>query len=156
MLSSSDEEKEENSQQQQSSTTSKRKFYFSHLIAPSVFDYLFQSIETTTSSTINENAGDEVAGSGGGGGGGGSSSKRKSIFFPLLVDQSLVSGADPMTSGGSHGGADNVEAVYNKNFIKRISEILGVLDERSLLVSKYLTNSLRYYSKFIKVGDRFF
>lgn len=87
-----------------------------------------------------------------------SSSKRKSIFFPLLVDQSLVSladsslGSSASSTGIGGGNASSIEANYNKALLKRITDMLEPLDERALLVSKYLVYSLKHFTRFIKVN----
>lgn len=123
-------------------------FYYNHLLAPTIFEYLFMTIEISTSATGISTSASAVTNE--------ESitvatanvnlvnNKRKSIFFPLLVDQSLVS---PVNSDM----AAIIEASYNKNLIKRINEIFEHLDERALLISKYLVHSLKHYNRFIKV-----
>lgn len=139
------------------------QFYFSHLIASVVFEYVFMSIElgsaggatgasststTTTSAGLNSETTTNNNNS--------QANKRKSIFFPLLVDQSLVNVAESgsSSSSGVNAGASasSIEASYNKALLKRIADLLEPLDERALLVSKYLVHSLKHFTRFIRVN----
>lgn len=138
------------------------QFYFSHLIASVVFEYVFMSIElgsasgatsaTTTSTTsAGLNSSETTTNNNNS-----QASKRKSIFFPLLVDQSLVNVAESGSSSSSGGNAgtsaSSIEASYNKALLKRIADLLEPLDERALLVSKYLVHSLKHFTRFIRVN----
>lgn len=123
---------------------SRDKFYFNNSIASTVFEFLFMLIETTPASGPVSSRDDSL----------GPSSKRKSIFLPLLVNQSLVSAPGSSAAASSGPGSVNIsEAGYNRSLIKRISEILEALDERALLVSRYLVHSLKHYTRFIKVFE---
>jgi hypothetical protein len=62
--------------------------------------------------------------------------QRRSIFFPLLVDQSLVA---------------PLETNYNKSLFKtNLFHLLTKLDQQSVLVCRYLNSSLRFGSRFMK------
>lgn len=125
----------------------KTDYYFSHLIAPTVFDYLFLSIEVPATAATTAAAEEHVVVNT-------HANKRKSIFFPLLVDQSLVSpsGESNSAAGSNSSSAASIEASYNKSLVKRLAEMLEALDERGLMLSKYLVHTLKHFSRFIKVS----
>lgn len=66
--------------------------------------------------------------------------KRRSIFFPLLVDNSLVE---------SDQAAMNINEHLNKNIFKSMEAMLNQFSDKSLIMAKYLTAIVRKYSKYI-------
>ena len=74
-------------------------------------------------------------------------SKRKSVFLPLLIEQNLVKSSE---NDNIMLGLENDE--INKNLFKAFSEIIFKLDEKSVLLCKFLSNILSKYSKFVPIN----
>lgn len=68
--------------------------------------------------------------------------RRKSMFFPLLVDNSLISPDQTYMKINEH---------LNKNIFKLIQSILVEMNEKSVILAMYLNASLKKFSKYVPI-----
>ncbi|RNA25939.1 hypothetical protein BpHYR1_037848 [Brachionus plicatilis] len=69
--------------------------------------------------------------------------KRRSIFFPLLVDNSLIELDQTSTNINEH---------LNKNIFKSIETILVQMSAKSLILVNYLTGGLKKFAKYVQIN----
>lgn len=100
-------------------------YYYDEQLSSIILDYLYLTLRNSKS-----NSGLNLP----------TETKRKSIFFPLLIDESLVP-------------KENKQETYNADLFKKFHEIISQLNEKSLLVCKYLTSSLKNYAKYLEPND---
>lgn len=110
-----------------------------------IFDYLFLLIDkpsdlaTTTTPTAN-NESDQTTDAVKHSSAHTSTTQKRSIFFPLLIDQSLI--------GPTRMAASDEQ--YNRHLIKTFGQLILKFDAKSELVCKYLAHSLKRAAKYLK------
>ena len=100
-------------------------YYFSPMIFSIVFEYLFAICSNSSSSSV-------------------AKSEKKSVFSNLLVDEALIKPKKSLT-----GGFEGSEA--SGELFAKFYDIISKFDEKSVLLCKYLSRTLRKYSKYVPV-----
>ena len=100
-------------------------YYFSPMIFSIVFEYLFAICSSSSSTSV-------------------AKSEKKSVFSNLLVDEALIKPKHSQT-----GGFEGSEA--SGELFAKFYDIISKFDEKSVLLSKYLSRTLRKYSKYVPV-----
>ena len=125
------------------------KYFFNQNICSIIFDYLLSVFNyTLKSSNVNSPVDKQQSSS--------SSStskitKRRSIFFPLMVDESLTDPAKSLNKDLVNFASNIIVESSDKDndLFKQFYDIIIKLDEKSILVIKYLTSSLNKYTKYL-------
>ncbi len=119
-------------------------YYFSELVCSEVvFEYFFLLINEENESSFKsddlEDAPRSIKNL---------NTRRKSVFLPLLVEQQLIKGGE--SEKNILFNLENDEP--NTDLFKNFNEIILRLDEKSVLVSKYLSTFLTKYAKFVPIN----
>jgi hypothetical protein len=129
-------------------TIRSKKYFFNQNICSIIFDYLLSVFNySSKSSNLNSPVEKQQSSSS-------SSSKitkRRSIFFPLMVDESLTDSAKLLNKDLANFATNIIVETSDKDrdLFKQFYDIIIRLDEKSILIVKYLISSLNKYTKYL-------